>query len=500
MSSSSPTDLLPPAALLDRLLQLRADVLREGRQRYERWSSIIHRRSFCLGALNLAYYLALRKVDLRQLQASLQPLGMSSLGRSESRVIENLDAVIATLGAILNRPADQLPARPTPPRFFRGQRMLDHHARHVLGEASPTRHVRIMVTLPTEAADNPDMLTDLLQRGMSWARINCAHDDETVWADMIDNVRAAEAATGKRCHILMDLGGPKVRTGEVRAPSSRKRLMLDDMLVITRHPPKKNKRYPFQAQCQMPEVLAHVKVGDSVWIDDGKIGAVVEEIVRKGLLLRVTRIAPDGEKLKPEKGIDFPDTMLPIPALTEKDITDLAFVATHADAVGYSFVQTAGDVQRLQEEMEKHGNPKLAIVAKIETELAIRNLPEIIVQAGGKSPFAVMIARGDMAVEIGFQRTAEMQEEILWLCEAAHIPVIWATQVLENMVKKGIPTRAEMTDAAMAQRAECVMLNKGEYIADAVSLLNDVLTRMHEHQQKKTPQLRALRSWNDEET
>jgi pyruvate kinase len=137
-----------------------------------------------------------------------------------------------------------------------------------------------------------------------------------------------------------------------------------------------------------------------------------------------------------------------------------------------------------------------AIVAKIETPEAIRNLPELIVYAAGKQPFGVMIARGDLAVEIGYQRLAEMQEEILWLCEAAHVPVIWATQVLENLVKKGIPSRSEMTDAAMSERAECVMLNKGEYLAEAVTILDDVLTRMQAHQSKKTPQLRALNSWN----
>ena len=134
-------------------------------------------------------------------------------------------------------------------------------------------------------------------------------------------------------------------------------------------------------------------------------------------------------------------------------------------------------------------------MAKIETPQAVSNLPELIVQAAGQQPFAVMIARGDLAIAIGYQRLAEIQEEILWLCEAAHIPVIWATQVLENLVKKGIPSRAEMTDAAMSDRAECVMLNKGPFIAEAVTILDDVLTRMEEHQLKKTPQLRALHSW-----
>jgi pyruvate kinase len=105
----------------------------------------------------------------------------------------------------------------------------------------------------------------------------------------------------------------------------------------------------------------------------------------------------------------------------------------------------------------------------------------------------VMIARGDLAVECGYQRLAEVQEEILWICEAAHIPVIWATQVLESLSKTGIPSRSEITDAAMGERAECVMLNKGPYIVSAVRALDDILKRMQAHQEKKTSMLRRLR-------
>ena len=164
---------------------------------------------------------------------------------------------------------------------------------------------------------------------------------------------------------------------------------------------------------------------------------------------------------------------------------------------GYSFVQKAADIELLQKALASRIKklPIPAIVAKIETPEAVRNLPELIVQAAGKQSFGVMIARGDLAVEIGYQRMAEMQEEILWLCEAAHVPVIWATQVLESFVKDGIPTRGEMTDAAMAERAECVMLNKGQFVVEAVTILDDVLIRMQAHQLKKTPQLRALHSW-----
>jgi pyruvate kinase len=105
----------------------------------------------------------------------------------------------------------------------------------------------------------------------------------------------------------------------------------------------------------------------------------------------------------------------------------------------------------------------------------------------------VMIARGDLAVECGYERLAELQEEILWICEAAHVPVIWATQVLEHLAKEGFPSRAEITDAALGERAECVMLNKGPHIADAVRALDDILKRMEGHQHKKRSMLRRLR-------
>jgi pyruvate kinase len=103
-----------------------------------------------------------------------------------------------------------------------------------------------------------------------------------------------------------------------------------------------------------------------------------------------------------------------------------------------------------------------------------------------------MVARGDLAVEMGFERLAEVQEEILWMCEAAHVPVIWATQVLEGLAKTGAPSRAEVTDAAMSARAECVMLNKGPYIVEATRFLGAVLERMQSHQSKKSATLRKL--------
>jgi pyruvate kinase len=512
-SVSSP-NLDNPEVLLSTLKELRQTVETEGQTTFNQWREHIQRSEFLSSALNLAQYLALRRYDLRSLQAALIPWGLSSLGRIEGRVMPNLDAVIATLEMICGSKSPEI-NHPPIEAFFEGEQLLRQHTEKLFGQTSPHRRVRIMVTLPTEAATDYQLVREIVQRGASCVRINCAHDLPADWESMIVHVQRAEKEIGRTCRVMMDLAGPKIRTDSVVTPPNQKRVFRGDQILLLRCPSElesetvsgeanaKTVAY-FQTCCTVPEILELLTVGTRVYIDDGKIRTRVVDCQfpvpngQPGILLQVTHAPPKGVKLQPEKGLNFPNTVLPLNPLTEKDLEDLNFVATHADIIGYSFVQKAADIELLQQELDKRSGGRLsppAIVAKIETPIAVLNLPELIIHAAGKHSFGVMIARGDLAVEIGYQRLTEMQEEILWLCEAAHVPVIWATQVLENLVKKGAPSRGEMTDAAMAERAECVMLNKGPFIAEAITILDDVLTRMEAHQLKKTPQLRALHSW-----
>jgi pyruvate kinase len=485
--------------LLSTVSALRNDILAESEELSHSWHSRIERSAFVPSAQNLAAYLALRRRDLRTLQASLMRWGLSSLGRSESRVLATLDAVVASLGSLCSSTRTDLPDYPDEQRMFAGAHTIAQEADTIFGRYSRAREARIMVTLPTEAGEEPRYLRTLLQQGIECVRINCAHDDPDVWTAMLTHLRDAEHAVGRTepVRVLMDLGGPKVRTVRPRK-SGKERFGIGDALLLAHRVKRQNAREPARVGCTLPAILAQLQPGAHVWIDDGTIGARIIEKVGEDWLLEVIQAPPDGKKIRPDKGLNFPDTALNIEALTEKDRDDIAFIGQHADMVGFSFVQTASDVMLLEEELtrwQQPGRPAPAMVLKIETKQAVRNLPELIVQAAGRRPTAVMIARGDLAVEIGYNRMAEMQEEMLWLCEAAHVPVIWATQVLEHLAKEGVPSRAEVTDAAMAVRAECVMLNKGPFITEAVQLLDDVLTRMLAHQQKKTAQLRALHSW-----
>jgi len=249
---------------------------------------------------------------------------------------------------------------------------------------------------------------------------------------------------------------------------------------------------PARIPCTLPAALAGVRPGQRVCFDDGRVIAIARRRQRTGILLEVVQARAQGFRLKPDQGINLPDTELDLPALGDADRTALVFAVRHADLVGQSFIRSPEDVAELAAALAAAGGRKLGIVAKIETPQAFERLPRILLALLRLPAAGVMIARGDLAVEIGFPRLAEVQEEILWLCEAAHLPVIWGTQVLETMVKTGVPTRAEVTDAAMGARAECVMLNRGDHLPEAITFLSDVLARMQGHQDKKRVRLRRL--------
>jgi pyruvate kinase len=249
---------------------------------------------------------------------------------------------------------------------------------------------------------------------------------------------------------------------------------------------------PAHIGCTEPSVLGSVREGQTIWFDDGKIGGVVVSATAHGLRVQIVQADPDGTKLRADKGINLPDSELPLPALGEQDLEDLDVVAAHADIVALSFVNRPEDIAALRAALAERTDRSLGIILKIETRRGFQNLPLLLLQALRSRPVGVMIARGDLAVECGYERLAEVQEEMLWLCEAAHVPVIWATQVLEQLAKAGRPSRAEITDAAMGVRAECVMLNKGEHTLSAVRALDNILRRMQMHQRKKRSLFRRL--------
>jgi pyruvate kinase len=487
MAMHTPTELW---RLLDRL---RDDVRREADEILGLWVGIVPDGLFSPSVRNLASYLALRLHDVSDLQPSLAAHGLSTLGRSEAHVMASLDALCATLAHIAGKQVEKYP----PANLMASSDRALHDARILFfGHDVIGSSTRIMVTLPSEAASDRALVKNLIAAGMTCARINCAHDDAATWRNMAELVRAEAKAAGTECRILMDIGGPKCRVETVHA-SGKARLFRGDRIAMVREMANANAADDIIITVTFPEVLDQLRSGNEVWINDGKIGTRVASADGRRIELEVISARTKGEKLRPEKGLNFPDTELRLPPLMPKDVANLDSVVELADIIGFSFVQRPEDLTLLREELRTRlgGRTAMPIILKIETPLAVRNLPRLIVQAAAAGPVAVMIARGDLAVELGFARMAEIQEEIMWLCEAAHVPVVWATQVLDGLISDGIPSRAEATDAAMAQRAECVMLNKGPFLPEGMRFLADVLRRMDRHQAKKTARFGPLHSW-----
>lgn len=605
--------------LLDQLLVLRQEGLRIEQSQAHALATVSP--SFQASARNFLHYLAIRHQDIRPLQRDLSALGLSSLGVLESHVMASLNAVMARLENLSGQDESDKPQAPVD--FISGPGLLQKHADALLGATNDGREVRIMVTLPSEAARDPALIQSLIQSGMEVARINCAHDTAEDWQAMAQHVHEAAKAQGREYRVQIDLAGPKSRTGSLKAlgrllkirperdfrgsvlrealvwvtaqehpqalsasglaqtagdistllfsgeglesleaddvlklhdargrsrsarvvqanargfllsfdsttlieegtelHSAHKRkhglrgtlsgapvidaelrLCVGDSLILTRDDqPGQAALFdvhgvllaPAHLHCTLDAAFNDARAGQSVWLDDGRIGATIEAMDAQQIALRITHALPEGSKLKAEKGINFPDTEFHTPALTEKDILDLEAMHAHCDLVAFSFVRQPSDVKLLQDQLTRLDACHLGIVLKIENRQAFENLPRLLL-AGMRSPqLGVMVARGDLAVEMGFERLSEVQEEIIWLCEAAHVPVIWATQILESMAKSGAPSRPEVTDAAMSIRAECVMLNKGPHIVSALDFLIRVLARMEGHYSKRVATLRKL--------
>lgn len=266
------------------------------------------------------------------------------------------------------------------------------------------------------------------------------------------------------------------------------RLMIGDKLIITEREMEGHAAIvdesgqliaPATISCSFKNIASFVAIDDKVFIDDGKIGLKVTARGEGRILCEVTNAKSNGTVLKEEKGINFPDSHINTAALTENDRINLLSVIDFADHFSVSFCQSAQDVKEIHDLLIANGRSDAGIIAKIETKRAVTHMPQILEALLLCEKSGVMIARGDLAIEVGFTQMAAIQEELLDICNAAHVPVIWATQVLESQMKNNLPSRAEISDAAISGRAECVMLNKGPFAIHTIDILKDILHEMH---------------------
>ncbi|THU64494.1 hypothetical protein C4D60_Mb01t27040 [Musa balbisiana] len=568
-------------------------------------------RNYLDSAMNLCHHLALKCLDLQRLNEDLCSVGLQSLESIDPSVLPCIDTIIQLLELSVGTTTAGEEGRNE--RAAAASAMRERafsHATALFGPYQDSGQVHVMVTAGKEAISNETLIADLLKAGADVIRINCAHDDPTVWSEIVRIARQSSASLGKSCRVLMDLAGPKLRTASLlvnkiaavvspesddsgdtlspariwlccdgRSPPSNEschailrigqelfgELRVGDtvsfvdptggrrpVMVVekycrsgyvaecseaahislggTLHVDKEDKKVSGQIlkiltveryitvetgdvltltrsccvaendlhddrhdstmiTCSSDHIFNSVKPGEPIAFDDGKIWGMIQAKNSNAIVVMIVQANAMGSKLGTKKSINLPksDTKL-LRGLTSKDLVDLHFVAANADIVGISFIRDANDMASVQRELEKRNVPALGLMLKIETREAVDNLPQLLLQAMQSSnPIGVMIARGDLMVECGWDQLGEIQKEIMAVCGAAHIPVTWATEVLDILIKSGFPSRAEITDVANAMKASCIMLNKGKHVVDAVAALDSMLCKLTDRRRKKMP-------------
>lgn len=428
--------------------------------------------------LNLQHYLNLRKYDFSALQDDLTKVGLSSFGRSQAHMEASVNVALKMLALALNK------------EFSLPDSILGYELSHEIMDknaeifSTSNDKTKIMITVPSEYDE--DWFSELSHEGVHLFRINTAHDNPEAWSKMAKGIKEA-SSEDKDLKIYVDLAGPKIRTSikkmkKTGKPKKIKVFQNDKVLIHSSNSSlseKELKDYDAVVGCTLEKIGSLVRIGDNVFLDDGKIQLVIDEIIAEDIVCSVLTHNENGLKIKDEKGINFPDSDIAIQAICPHDKVVLPHICEYADIIGISFAQTSEDIKELIEQLDHLGKRgSIAIVAKIETKKGVENLPSILKTLIEYNHSGIMIARGDLAIEIGFENLAYMQEEILDLCSAAHMPVILATQVLENKMKTNIPSRAEISDVAFAHKAECVMLNKGDYEVETIKTLTTILKQM----------------------
>ncbi|WDF72935.1 pyruvate kinase [Novosphingobium sp. KACC 22771] len=328
------------------------------------------------------------------------------------------------------------------------------------------RKVKILATLGPASSD-PEMIEKLVRAGADAFRVNMSHADHSVHTRTIANVRSVEAKLKKPIAILADLQGPKLRVGAFK--DGRAVIRHSGHFTFDRNPEPGDEN---RVCLPHPELFGILQKGQRLLIDDGKLRLRVIRADENEILCS----AEVGGVISDRKGVNIPDAVVPVPALTEKDRRDLAFAIEHgADFIGLSFVQRPEDVAECRRLMGGHG----ALIAKIEKPAALETLEGIIELSDG-----IMVARGDLGVELLPEEVPPIQKRIVELTRRSGKPVIVATQMLESMIESPAPTRAEVSDVANAvyDGADAVMLSAetaaGQWPEEAVTIMHRIATQV----------------------
>lgn len=341
------------------------------------------------------------------------------------------------------------------------------------------KKTKIVATIgPT--SDSKEVLVDMIKAGVNVIRVNFSHAEEEVVKRWVHLIREINKEYGFNVALLADLQGPKLRVGIVKEGTI---VNPGDIITFTN---EKIEGDAHRVYMSYPDFAKDVKVGEKILLDDGKL---IFEVLETNLANEVTARVIQGGPLRSKKGVNLPNTKISLPALTEKDVKDaLTAIKYDFDWLALSFVRNVQDVEDLKELIQRNSNHKIPIIAKIEKPEAIQNIQKIVDIVDG-----IMVARGDLGIEIPMEKVPLIQKRLVAMCKIACKPVIIATQMMESMIDGLTPTRAEVNDVAnsVLDGADAVMLSGetsiGKYPVEVIENISKIISNVEDDHHIKVP-------------
>lgn len=436
-------DFSPPETLLAQLIELRKTIQRDAERCFRRWQPFIQRPMFRQAAWNLAHYLAFERAETARIQRALQPWGLSSLGSNPSSIMPQLEATVATLGAICRINPTLLPQHPSQRSFFRGDRLLERHRQRLFGDrpstspesdgSTPEATPLLVVSLPPEGADD-GFFHNCLTRGAIALRIDGAQCEPEVWQPAIEQLRRVESQldrpSNRRCAVWFAFEGGQPRIERLFGRDAC-RPRIGDRLLLCQDAPTADAIVPTPFTCTTPELVSALKVGDRIWVEQN-VGARAISKTEGDVLLEVFAVrSPDTAKLRSHQWIDCPDTPLESATFSPRDEAQFATILEQADCIELPQVRHSRALGDLHNALKQHRASKSAPTPRVLLHLdgasVMPDLPDLLAVGGGRYFLGVMLSQ-DAAADRNSRSalgTAQRQQEILKLCRAACVPVVW---------------------------------------------------------------------------